>query len=164
MEHGFVLLPFENKIQNQKLELSKIPLGDLIEYKRTFDFIDETRSGKISKDRIQTQLASHNIQLTPHEVDILFSEVDPLNTGFINFDQFLLMITRPDPKDVKSNTELIFENIDVNKDGKISLSDLKIITTQMGEKIPDDLLEAMINFASAGKDEIYFEEFKRTFG
>ena len=73
------------------------------------------------------------------ELDRMIKDIDPKNTGKIDFDDFLqiiiLQISKKDPEE-----ELIkaFKLFDTKNTGKICFSDLKRVAVELEEKMSDE--------------------------
>lgn len=134
---------------------------ELIEYKEAFSLFDKEGNGIISVNSLGSVLRALGICPTQAEIRDMISEVDPKNTGGVNFQTFLKVAIRKKRK--AENSEEIIEAFRVfDREGKgiITTSQLKHIMTNLGEKMTEDEADDMIREADInGTGEINYEEF-----
>ena len=143
----------------KKRELSDEELADIQE---CFDLFDTKRSGTIDYHEFKIAMRALGFDLKKSEIVSLIREYDRSGRGRVDFDTFLAIATR---KTLNRNPleEILktFDLFDVDKKGKISVHDLKSIAENLGEILPEEEIQAMIEEFDRDLDgHLNFAEFK----
>merc|ERR550525_1749947 len=97
------------------------------------------------------------------EIDRMIADVDDDGSGEIDFEEFLSMMTKKMlNRDPKEEMKMIFRFFDDDETGKISISNLRRVAQEAGERMTDKDLQDMIEEADQdGDGEVNEEEFFR---
>ena len=99
---------------------------------------------------------------TDDEIYEMIKEVDSDGNGEIDFDEFLIVMSRK-MKDTDTEEEFIrgFQVFDADSDEKISKDDLRALMKNLGEDISEEELDDMIKVATTeGTSTVNFDEFR----
>ena len=131
------------------------------EARDVFNMMDANNDGFIDPDDLRITMNTLGYELNPSEIQRLVMELDPQNTGKIDFQNFADLIRQKmAEKEHIEEIQMAFQMLDTDKKGKITFSDLKKVAKELGENITDQELHEMINEADQDNDgEISFEEF-----
>ncbi|KAI7731234.1 hypothetical protein M8C21_000938 [Ambrosia artemisiifolia] len=93
----------------------------------------------------------------------MIADVDKDGSGAIDFDEFVYMMTaKIGERDSKQELTKAFQIIDQDKNGKISVADIKNIAKELGEHFTDAEINEMVEEADRDRDgEVSVEEFMR---
>ena len=108
-------------------------------------------------------MRSLGFEMTNEQINELMAEVDKNNSGTIDFEEFVhMMTTKFGERDSKDELSKAFKIIDHDNNGKISPHDIKQIAKELGENFTDNEIEEMIEEADRDKDgEVSLEEFMK---
>ena len=136
---------------------------EICELREAFNIFDVNSDGTINKDQLNLLLFSLKQYPTKEELeDILKAEgYDKLDQ--INFGQFLkIMGKRMNTKKVDEDIYFrnLFDSMDRNKNGMISIHEIRYIILHSNEDISEKELELLMNNVDSDNDGlISFEEF-----
>lgn len=124
----------------------------------TFDF---GREGPINPDELKVSLDSLGYQYNKEDIQRLIMQLDPQNTGTIDYQEFFDLIQeKVSQKDKEEQIKMTFNMLDSDRKGKITFKDLKKVAEALGEEISDQEIREMINEADTDNNgEISYEEF-----
>ncbi|OHT05217.1 Caltractin [Tritrichomonas foetus] len=131
------------------------------EVRDAFDLFDLNRDGVIDPDELKTALNSLGFEFSQQEIQRIIMELDPNNTGTIDFHNFSDLIhSKMAERDQIDQIQMAFDMLDFDKTHKITFKNLKQIAKELGENITDQEIREMLNEADTDNDgEISFEEF-----
>ena len=131
------------------------------EIKDAYEQFDANRDGYIDPDDLKIAMKSLGFEFSQDELQRFLLELDPKNTGNIDFQSFSDLIrNKMAERDTLEQIQMAFQMLDMEKSGKITFSNLKKVAKELGETISDQELHEMINEADTDNDgEISFEEF-----
>eukprot|EP00092_Neocalanus_flemingeri_P045720 GFUD01051232.1.p1 GENE.GFUD01051232.1~~GFUD01051232.1.p1 ORF type:complete len:150 (+),score=69.01 GFUD01051232.1:37-486(+) len=131
------------------------------EFKEAFDEFDTDGSGAISSKELLGVMRAMGQNPTEDELLNLVMEVDMDGNGTIEFDEFLDMMKKK-ASEVDEEAELreAFKIFDRDKDGFISMKELKKVTSMLGtvltkEEIDEFMAEADVD----GNGKLDYDEF-----
>ena len=133
------------------------------ELQDVFDQFDKDKDGKISGLELRNAMVSMGQSPTEEEINEMMREVDLNQDGKIDFDEFMILMTRSSP-DTQTEEEVInaFRVFDKEGNGLIASSELKHIMMTIGDKMTEEEADEMVNEADIDEDGmINYEEFVR---
>merc|ERR1712217_104566 len=115
----------------------------------------------ITKEELAKVLRELDQDPTEEELNLLMDEVDADGNGTVEFPEFLMLMARK-MQDTDTDEELTeaFKVFDRDGNGNISKEELRHVMTNLGEKLPEEEIEKLINEADENKDgQINYDEF-----
>lgn len=115
------------------------------ELKEAFRLFDKDLDGRITATELGIVMRSLGQRPTDTELKNMVTMVDQDGNGTIEFNEFLHMMAKK-MKETDKEHELreAFRVFDRNHDGFISAPELKLVMTNLGEKVTDEEVEDMI--------------------
>ena len=136
---------------------------EICELHEAFNIFDVNSDGAIDRDKLILLLFSLKQNPTKQELDEILKAQGLDKLEQINFDQFLkIMGERINTKKIDEDTYLrnLFDSMDRNKNGLISLHEIRYIILHSNENISEKDLELLMrNVDIDGDGSINFEEF-----
>ncbi|GJV67318.1 probable calcium-binding protein CML20 [Tanacetum coccineum] len=133
------------------------------EMKEAFELFDTDGNGTIDAKELSNAMRALGFEMTKEQLDQMIADVDRDGSGAIDFDEFVYMMS--DKIGERSNKQELtkaFNIIDHDKNGKISISDIKNIAKELGVRFTDAEINAMVEEADRDDDgEVSKEEFMR---
>ncbi|OJJ59963.1 hypothetical protein ASPSYDRAFT_44365 [Aspergillus sydowii CBS 593.65] len=133
------------------------------QYRDVFKIFDKDGNGDISAEELGEVMRSLGQNPTETELKDMVDELDLDRTGTIDFDEFLVMMSRK-VKDSDPEAELrgAFEVFDQDKNGTISADELRKVLTSIGDDVTDADVDEMLKLADVNGDgSIDYQEFVR---
>lgn len=126
---------------------------------------DTDGNGVISMDELYTALKKVDENITKKDAQNILSSVDINNDGYITYEELLNTRISRKLQSSESRLKKVFQLLDYDKSGKISVVELKAaMTTIPSIDITDDEYRELISEADINGDgEIDFEEFVQMF-
>ncbi|KAI4296652.1 hypothetical protein L6164_036595 [Bauhinia variegata] len=133
------------------------------EIKEAFELFDTDNSGTIDAKELNVAMRALGFEMTEDQINQMIAAVDKDGSGAIDFEEFVHMMTaKIGERDSKEELMRAFNIIDQDKNGKISVSDIKRIAKELGEHFDDQEIQEMIDEADRDHDgEVSAEEFIR---
>ncbi|RMZ88738.1 hypothetical protein DV736_g4030, partial [Chaetothyriales sp. CBS 134916] len=130
-------------------------------YKEVFALFDKDNSGTITASELGDVMRSLGQNPSETELRDMINEVDVDQSGAIDFDEFLkMMSTTLKPIDVDQETRAAFAVFDKDGSGTISADELRQVMKSLGEDLTDAEIDEMIREADKDRDgTIDYEEF-----
>eukprot|EP01012_Entosiphon_sulcatum_P036090 TRINITY_DN45943_c0_g1_i1.p1 TRINITY_DN45943_c0_g1~~TRINITY_DN45943_c0_g1_i1.p1 ORF type:complete len:153 (-),score=39.45 TRINITY_DN45943_c0_g1_i1:87-545(-) len=134
----------------------------MVQFKDAFSEYDKNGDGTISSKELGIVMRRLGLNPSEDELYDMVLEVDQDGSGTIDFPEFLTLMARKIfNTDPEAEVKAAFKIFDVNGDGTISSSELKHILQNLGEKLTDEEIAAMMKEADAdGSGEMDYDEFK----
>ncbi|KAM7159613.1 calmodulin-alpha-like [Molossus nigricans] len=131
------------------------------EFKEAFTRFDKDGDGTINVQELGAVMKTLGQNPSEAELKELIARVDTDGDGAINFQEFLAeMVKRMKSWSGELDMKEVFQAFDLNGDGHITLDELKQAMAQVGQKLSQEELEAMIREADVDKDgRVNYEEF-----
>jgi centrin-3 len=131
------------------------------EIKEAFDLFDTEKSGKIDAHEMKVAMRALGFDVKKDQVLKIMEQYDREQSGSISFEDFLdVMTERISQRDPNEEILKAFRLFDDQGTGKISLNNLRRVARELGEKMTDEELQAMIDeFDKDGDRMINEEEF-----
>ena len=67
---------------------------EINEFREIFNLVDKDRGGSITKVELSELMDTLGIDATPEEIDLMISEIDQDGNGDIDFEEFVLVMSR----------------------------------------------------------------------
>ena len=131
------------------------------EVKEAFNLFDKDQDGMIGPDDLKEAFNSLGFEFNQHEIQRIIQELDPNNTGAIDYQNFSDLIhSKMSERDQIDDIRTAFDMLDFDKTNKITFKNLKQIAKELGEELTDKEIQELINEADTDNDgEVSFEEF-----
>ncbi|KAK3089991.1 hypothetical protein FSP39_008270 [Pinctada imbricata] len=124
-------------------------LVDIKEFKEAFDLLDPTGHGKVCTRDLGRVIKSIDSSAKREDIRAMAKLVDPTGTGYFGFTEFLNAITkRMREPDLEEELVRAFKVFDKDRDGFITVKELRHLMTNMGEKYTDDEISDMLKVAN----------------
>ena len=134
--------------------------SDIERLKKVFYKIDKNLDGKLSKEEISKAYKEEGISITKNELENILKSIDFDNNGFIEFEEFIMTTIPKKDLFTETNLKTAFDMFDLDKNGSISLNEVKEILRN-GKDIEDEvLIELKEEINKNNDEELTFEEFK----
>lgn len=120
----------------------------IFEFKEAFSLYDKDGQETITTKDFGTVLRALGENPTEAELRVMMQEVDPQNSGVINFPAYLAVMAKK-VKEVDSEEEIYeaFQIFDKDGNGLIPTSEFRHIITNLGEKLSDQQIDTMLREA-----------------
>ena len=143
--------------------IERLTEQEICELHEAFNIFDVESDGSIGAKQLKLLMNALKQYPTQNEIDKILSEFNIDINGQIYFNQFLKIMARR-LKDVKEDEDnylkSLFANLDRNKNGLISIHEIRYIVTHFGEDISENDIETIMREADTDGDGlISFEEF-----
>eukprot|EP01012_Entosiphon_sulcatum_P064454 TRINITY_DN93289_c0_g1_i1.p1 TRINITY_DN93289_c0_g1~~TRINITY_DN93289_c0_g1_i1.p1 ORF type:complete len:174 (+),score=46.09 TRINITY_DN93289_c0_g1_i1:33-554(+) len=136
----------------------------LEQIREAFAIFDADGSGFIDAKEMQLAMQALGFGLQPmEEVERMIKSIDLDQNGLVDMEEFgQMMRSKEITKDSAEDIHRAFKLFDQDNKGRVSLHNLRNIARSLGETIPDDVLQQMIDEADSNKDGmIDFEEWRK---
>eukprot|EP00911_Craspedida_sp_UC1_P002307 UC1_evm1s1741 len=117
-----------------------------------FSFFDSNGDGEISRAEMADMFRSAGHNPSAAEIDHIFSQVDIDRDGVIGYREFeAVMQFKLQQPPQRATREIIesFRIFDLDRSGKIPMSELSETLTKLGERLPAGEVEAMLEIAAS---------------
>ena len=136
---------------------------DIYELYDAFDIFDINCDGNISIDKLNSLLFSLKQYITKEELNNILKEEGLDKSETINFNQFLIILGNKVNQKIIDEDEYLrnlFDTMDRNKNGVISLHELRYIVLHSNEEISEEDIELLMESVDQDKDGfISYNEF-----
>merc|ERR1712179_184719 len=131
------------------------------EFKEAFDEFDTDGSGTISPEELLGVMRAMGQNPTEDELLNLVLEVDIDGNGTIEFEEFLSMMKQKAHEvDEEADLREAFKIFDCDKDGYISMKELKKVANMLGTMLTKEEVEEFMAAAdSDGNGKLDYDEF-----
>ncbi|XP_071720264.1 probable calcium-binding protein CML13 [Rutidosis leptorrhynchoides] len=133
------------------------------EMKEAFELFDTDNNGTIDAKELSNAMRALGFEMTREQINQMIADVDKDGSGAIDFDEFVYMMTdKIGERTSKQELTKAFNIIDHDKNGKISISDIKSIARELGVRFTDAEINIMMEAADRDADgEVNLDEFMR---
>nr|XP_043610451.1 probable calcium-binding protein CML20 isoform X2 [Erigeron canadensis] len=131
--------------------------------KEAFELFDTDGNGTIDAKELSNAMRALGFEMTKEQINDMIADVDKDGSGAIDFDEFVYMMTdKIGERSSKQELSKAFNILDHDKNGKISVSDIKNIAKELGVRFTDAEIHSMVKEADRDNDgEVNIEEFMR---
>ncbi|KAK3093112.1 hypothetical protein FSP39_011207 [Pinctada imbricata] len=135
------------------------------EFRQAFQVFDKDGDGTISTEELGVVMRSLGESPSEDELEDLINEIDVDGNGEIDFDEFLTMMAKKQNAiDAEDQIREAFKVFDKDNLGYITASELRRIMTTLGDKLPDEEVDEMIEEVDLdGDGKIDYLDFKEAF-
>jgi len=143
----------------RKLTLTEDQIADL---KEAFSVFDQDGNGTITPLELETLMKSvlGDDPFLQDQVQSIIRSVDDDNSGSIDFDEFLTLMSDPKYNIVKDEHREVFGMFDKDGSGHISVAELKDAFRALGQRLDDNEFDAILQEADLNGDmHIDYQEF-----
>ncbi|KAL2830133.1 hypothetical protein BJY01DRAFT_227466 [Aspergillus pseudoustus] len=133
----------------------------IAQFREVFNVFDKDGTGDITATELGEVMRSLGQNPTETELQDIIDELDVDRTGTIDFDEFLILMSRK-VKDSDPEAELrsAFAVFDQDNSGTISADELRRVLRSIGDDISDADVDEMLKIADVNGDgSIDYEEF-----
>jgi calmodulin len=125
----------------------------LAEYKEVFYLFDKDHDGQITLHEIDAVFKSFGRAFSRSEILDLINETDANANGAIDFDEFLVMLTsHVSSSDVNEELKHAFQMFDIDRNGLITIAELRQLMANLGEDMSDKELNEIIRVVDLNGD------------
>ncbi|MED6197315.1 putative calcium-binding protein cml13 [Stylosanthes scabra] len=153
----------ESRKQNKQKGRHHLTQQKKQEIKEAFELFDTDGSGTIDAKELNVAMRALGFEMTEEQINQMIADVDKDGSGAIDYEEFEYMMTaKIGERDSKEELMKAFQIIDQDKNGKISVSDIKRIAKELGERFTDREIQEMVEEADLDDDgEVNADEFIR---
>ena len=115
---------------------------------------DKNGDQKISESELRQVMNYLGLKASENEVKAMIQVVDKNRNGYVDYDEFIQMMTQTQIKPLNAEEELrkTFNIFDMDGNGYISHDEIKMTMEHLGEKVTDDEVNEMIKAADKNGD------------
>ena len=138
-----------------------LPVDEIEEIKEAFDIFDQDGSGEIQVATILEAMKSLGFDTKSPAIYQMIADFDENGNGVIEFEEFLDMMTaRISDKNTKEDLKRVFNLFDTNREGQITVDDLRRVARELGEEISEEELKEIVARGDLdGNGKLEFEDF-----
>ena len=143
--------------------IRKLSEQEICELREAFNIFDDNSDGSISKNKLHLLLKIFKQKPSENEYINAFESLGIRNKKKMNFNEFLMIIAK-----LTQNTKIneqryfqkLFDKMDRNKNGRISINEIRYIIRKSNENISEEEIELLIKEVDTDGDGlISFDEF-----
>ena len=125
----------------------------ILEFKEAFKLFDKDGGGSIDVDELKEAMEALGQSPDDEELQTMVDEVDEDGSGEIEFDEFLVLMTKQiAATDEIRSLENAFDEWDDDHDGRITVEQIRYILKALPEKPNEDEIEDLIDIADSDRD------------
>jgi Ca2+-binding EF-hand superfamily protein len=140
-------------VRRAQRTLPKLTEEQILEFKEAFKLFDKDNGGSIDVDELKDALESLGQVVTEESIQALVDEVDEDGSGEIEFDEFLVLMSRQIlNSDVVYDCEKAFDIWDSDHDGRITVEQVRSVFQRLPERPTEDEISELIDIADSDRD------------
>ena len=118
---------------------------------------DKNGDQKISEKELSEAMNYLGLKATANEVKMMIQGVDKNCNGYVDYDEFIQMMTQASVKPASDDEEIkkTFKIFDIDGNGYISAEEIKLTMINLGENLTDEEVSNMIRTADKN-GELFF--------
>jgi len=139
---------------NYKKVVQIFTTSQLMDLKAAFTMFDKNGDQKISETELYEVMCYLGVKTTQEECKAMIRVVDKNRNGYVDYDEFIQMMTHTQIKPLSAADELkkTFDIFDIDGNGFISAEEIKKTMENLGESLTDDEVRDMIKAADINGD------------
>ena len=142
--------------------IDKLSKEQIADFREAFSLFDHDENGSINHVELGQVLSALGQNPSQNELLDMINEVDVDGNGFVEFAEFVILMTNK-VKEMTKEEEITeaFNVLDKEKDNHISVKELKYFMRKVAHiKLSSEEAEAMIEFADSDEDGLVsFDDF-----
>ncbi|XP_078331212.1 neo-calmodulin-like [Crassostrea virginica] len=139
---------------------------EALEIRRSFDYLDVSKDGRISVAEIVRGTQIHGLNPTSKEASEMIAEIDTSGNGYVEFEEYEKFMKK-ELKKLDYEQKLFrdaFKKFDKDGSGFVSFEELKKALCGKGDRMSDEDVQYFFDEADLNKDgKIDYEEFVKWF-
>jgi Ca2+-binding EF-hand superfamily protein len=134
---------------------------EITEIKEAFDLFDSDGSGTIDPSELMNAMRSIGFESKSQTIYRMLSDADRDKSGALDFGEFLdMMSARNSDKEGSYDVEQIFNLFDEDRNGYITVENLRRVIRELGETMTEEEISEIIASADSDNDgRITLEDF-----
>jgi len=126
----------------------------MMDLKAAFTMFDKNGDQKISESELLQVMKYLGVKASESDVKAMIQVVDKNRNGYVDYDEFIQMMTQTQLKPLSAEEELrkTFNIFDIDGNGYISADEIKKTMAHLGENLTDDEVNDMIKAADKNGD------------
>lgn len=139
----------------------QLTADQIADFRDTFALFDTDGDGSITTKEFGTVLRCLSLNPTENELKSMIKELDPDNTGNVDFPGMLTVISRKlAVRDSEAEILEAFRVFDQDGNGFITEAQLREVLTSLGEKLSDEEIDTMHREVDVERDSVIpYEQF-----
>ncbi|GAA0162451.1 calmodulin-related [Lithospermum erythrorhizon] len=138
---------------------------DPSELQRVFQMFDRNGDGKVTRKELSDSLGNLGIDIPENEVIQMMEKIDTKGDGYIDMEEFgVLYQTIVGERDEEEDTKEAFNVFDQNRDGFITVEELRSVLSSLGlrqEMSLEDCRRMIKKVDVDGDEMVDYKEFKQ---
>ncbi|RNA25662.1 calmodulin 12 [Brachionus plicatilis] len=141
-------------IANYRKFVQLFTTSQLMDLKAAFTMFDKNGDHKISESELFQVMKYLGLKTTEKEVKAMIQVVDKNQNGYVDYDEFIQMMTQTNikPQNAEDEVKKTFDIFDIDGNGYISADEIKKTMQNIGENLTDDEVKDMIKAADKNGD------------
>lgn len=116
-------------------------------YRDIFKFFDKSASDQLAITDLGLALRAAGALVTEKEIALLMKKIDPYNSGYVEFNDFLLCFYQLSEKDTTDYAiKQSFEALDKDGTGFVNVEEMKHVFRALGEGLNDGEIDAFMEY------------------
>ena len=144
---------FSARVTQVQSRLPELDEEQILEFKEAFKLFDKDGGGSIDVDELGDAMRALGQDPDPEELQAMVDEVDEDGSGEIEFDEFLILMTKQMvATDPNIDMEKAFDIWDDDHDGRISVDQIKYVLKRLPEKPTKKEIDELLDIADTDRD------------
>eukprot|EP00945_MAST-04E_sp_MAST-4E-sp1_P002460 g2460.t1 len=144
---------FSAQVTQARQKLPELDEEQILEFKEAFKLFDKDGGGSIDAEELGDAMRALGQDPDPEELQNMVDEVDEDGSGEIEFDEFLILMSKQMvATDPNIDLEKAFDIWDDDHDGRITVKNLKYVFSRLPEQPSKAEIEELIDIADTDRD------------
>jgi calmodulin len=144
---------FSARVTQVQSRLPELDEEQILEFKEAFKLFDKDGGGSIDVEELGDAMRALGSDPDPEELQQMVDEVDEDGSGEIEFDEFLLLMSKQMvATDPNIDLEKAFDIWDDDHDGRITAKQLRYVFSRLPEKPSKEEIDQLIDIADTDRD------------